>query len=267
MTCRLIHGDCIKEMNKLIDEGVKVDLVLTDPPYGTTVCKWDTIIPFQEMWDVLERVTTDKTPILLFSSEPFSSRLRLSNIKNYKYDWIWNKQNGSNPFLVKKRPFIFNENINVFYKKQCNFYPQKVPKRPECNSHRVSEASKKMVPLNSEIFGYNENSENKYFKKSRYYNDDGFRYPNNILTVNSQSKECNNSNRYHPTQKPVKLLSYLIKNYTLEGDTVLDFTMGSGSTGVACLQTNRNFIGIELEEKYYNIAQKRCREYQTTLGV
>ena len=259
MTVELIQGDCLEEMKKLANDGVKVDLVLTDPPYGTTACKWDGVIPFDEMWECLDNITNTNTPIALFGSEPFSSNLRMSNIKNYRYDWVWDKQYGSNPLLSKKRPFIHNENISMFYKKQCNYYPQRIPKRPECNSNRTSEESKKPKLLNSEIIGSNANSKHQIMK-IRYYEDDGYRLPKNILVYNSQSKECNNHNRVHPTQKPVALLEYLIKTYTKEGDTVLDFTMGSGSTGVACVNTNRNFIGIELDENYYKIAQERINE-------
>lgn len=229
---RLINGDCLEEMDKLIDEGVKVDLVLTDPPYGTTACKWDSVIPFDEMWDRLEQLRKDKTPIVLFGSEPFSSKLRISNINEYKYDWIWNKKKGGNIMNLKYQPYKIHENILVFFKH--NYFPIMV-KQKERKSKTYSKG---------EANGIKNYGDLRTYKK---------KYPTSIVTISN----ANQMNKIHPTQKPVKLLEYLIKTYTDEGDTVLDFTMGSGSTGVACKNLNRDFIGIELNEEYFNIAKDR----------
>ena len=238
---KLINGDCIKEMQKLIDDGVKVDMVLTDPPYGTTACKWDSIIPFEPMWKCLEGLCYNTTPILLFGTEPFSSNLRMSNIKKYRYDWIWQKSRFTNFLFVKKQPAKITENISVFYKNQPNYIPQMEKEKPYT---RKATGKPKTYDLM-----------NNPAKDKGKINKSGLRYPKNILKF-----KFHNVGNYHPTQKPVPLLEYLIKTYTNEGDIVLDFTMGSGSTGVACLQTNRNFIGIELDKEYYEIAKKRINE-------
>ena len=238
---KLINGDCIEEMQKLIDDGVKVDMVLTDPPYGTTACKWDNVIPFEPMWESLEKITYKTTPILLFGTEPFSSFLRTSNIKNYRYDWIWKKSRFTNFLFVKKQPAKITENISVFYKNQPNYIPQMEKGKPY-----TRKATGK--PKTHDLM-------NNPAKDKGKINKSGLRYPKNILEF-----KFHNVGNYHPTQKPVPLLEYLIKTYTNEGDTVLDFTMGSGSTGVACLQTNRNFIGIELDAEYYKIAKQRIKD-------
>ena len=230
----LWHGDCL-ELMKNIPDG-SVDLVLTDLPYGTTACKWDSVIPFEPMWEQLNRIIKPNGAICLFGSEPFSSALRMSNIKNYKYDWIWEKEQGTNQFLCKKQPLRKTENISVFYEKQARYTPQ-MSRAPGYVVDRV---------IGCELFGK---------PRKIKTNNEGCRYPVNILRYNRELTK-----RYHSTQKPVKLLEYLIKTYTLEGETVLDFTMGSGSTGVACVNTNRNFIGIELDEGYFNIAKKRIEE-------
>jgi site-specific DNA-methyltransferase (adenine-specific) len=228
---RLINGDCLKEMDKLINEGVKVDAIITDPPYGTTSCKWDSIIPFDEMWERLKLLRKDRTPVVLFGSEPFSSNLRMSNIKEYKYDWIWQKEQGANFMLVKYQPYKIHEIVSVFY--QHNYYPQMTEGKPYTSGKGYS--------------GDITNNVKKIQTKNK-----GTRYPKSIIKFNTQKRKS-----IHPTQKPVKLLEYLIKTYTNEGDIVLDFTMGSGTTGVACKNLNRDFIGIELDEKYFNIAKKR----------
>ena len=232
----LHNGDCLEVMDKLIAEGVKIDCILTDPPYGTTACKWDTIIPFEEMWSRLNKLIKPNGAIVLFGSEPFSSALRMSNIKNYKYDWIWEKEQGTNQFLAKKQPLRKIENISVFYKKQAVYNPQMTIG----SSYKVNRV------IGCELFGSP--------KKIKTINE-GKRYPVNVLKFNREL-----SNRYHPTQKPIDLLEYLIKTYTNENELVLDFTMGSGSTGVACMNTNRKFIGMELDENYFNIAKQRIEE-------
>ncbi len=256
-SARLIHGDCIEEMQKLINEDIEVDMILTDIPYGTTKCKWDNIIPFDPMWDCIRGLSHERTPTLLFGNEPFSSRLRLSNIKCYKYDWVWNKENSTNFLSGKYMPFKPLEYISVFYRKAPTFNPIRRPKTIDYDGSRTSESDKKIRTIPNEVAGTG--------VANRYYVDDGYRHPINLITFNSQSKECNNFNRVHPTQKPVDLLEYLIKSYTNEGDLVLDFTMGSGSTGVACQNLNRRFIGIELDEDYYNIAVERVNNRQSKL--
>lgn len=232
MNIELKQGDCL-ELMKDIPDG-SIDMILCDLPYGTTVCKWDTIIPFDKLWEQYNRIIKDNGAIVLFGNEPFSSQLRLSNLKNYKYDWVWDKKRGSNFATVKIRPFNSFENIMVFYKKQPTYNPQMWKSTPyTCNQGYVGEAKQTGLYRDNVITVNN-----------------GDRYP---LTILSFSKETG----LHPTQKPVALLEYLIKTYTNEGDVVLDNCMGSGSTGVDCVNTNRNFIGIELDENYFNIAKKR----------
>ena len=238
-------------MDKLIEDGVKVDMILTDPPYGTTACKWDSIIPFEEMWNRTNLLTNENSPILLFGSQPFTAELIHSNIKNYKHSWVWDKELCGAFALAKKRPMIVTEDIVVFSNnkgKKVNYYPimveaEKKNIRPINNGSSSSEAT----PVASGVA-----------KSDKNYNPK-MRYPKNIIKYSKYNKECNQLNRVHPTQKPVELLEYLINTYTKEGDVVLDFTMGSGSTGVACMNTNRKFIGIELDTQYFEIAQKRLR--------
>lgn len=241
-------------MEKLIKDGVKVDMILTDPPYGTTACKWDSVIPFQEMWNRINSLTNENSPILLFGSQPFTSELIHSNIKNFKHSWIWDKELCGAFALAKKRPMVVTEDIIVFSNnkgKKVNYYPimveaEKKNIRPINNGSSMSEAT----PVASGIA-----------KSDKNYNPK-MRYPKNIIKYSKYNKECNQLNRVHPTQKPVELLEYLIKTYTNENEVVLDFTMGSGSTGVACLNTNRKFIGIELDEKYFSIAKDRIEKRQ-----
>ena len=233
----LKQGDCL-ELMKDIPDG-SVDLVLTDPPYGTTACKWDSVIPFEPMWEQLNRIIKPNGAICLFGNEPFSSALRMSNINMYKYDWYWKKERPTNIFQVKRRPAKYCETISVFYKKQCTYNETKVQssgrivKNKPKGSHSITTALNQI--------------------KVTPYDDDGTRHPCEILEFKRDVQTC----RLHPTQKPVALLEYLIHTYTNEGETVLDFTMGSGSTGVACVNTNRNFIGIELDENYFKIAKER----------
>jgi site-specific DNA-methyltransferase (adenine-specific) len=232
---RLINGDCLEEMDKLINEGVKVDAIITDPPYGTTSCKWDSIIPFDEMWERLKLLRKDRTPVVLFGSEPFSSNLRMSNIKEYKYDWIWNKVKAGNIFLAKTQPMKIHEIISVFYN---GTYNRQMIKRDKIKK--------------SKNYGTGQAIGGNYKKEEKIYT-----YTHKNPTSIIKFSNANQNGKVHPTQKPVKLLEYLIKTYTNEGDTVLDFTMGSGTTGVACKKLNRDFIGIELDERYYNISKDR----------
>ena len=230
----LRQGDCL-EIMKDIESG-SIDAIITDPPYGTTACKWDSIIPLEPMWEQLKRVIKPNGAIVLFGSEPFSSSLRMSNIKNYKYDWIWQKTRPSGSMLAKKQPLRNSEVISVFYKKQCCYNPQMT------ETKRVIE--KERTVNKGEIVGKQ--------KLTRKFDNKGLAYPRTIISHNNP-----NHKSFHPTQKPVALMEYLIKTYTNEGETVLDFTCGSGTTGVACKNLNRNFIGIELDDKYFKIAEER----------
>ena len=214
-----------------------VDMVLTDPPYGTTQCKWDSVIPFEPMWQHLKRITKPTGAICLFGSEPFSSRLRVSNIKFFKYDWIWKKSQARGFLNAWRQPLRNTEIISVFYKKQSLYCPQIVDKEIK-NIRPVTPRTKE-----TECYG-------NYALDVRKLPPDKS-MPTTILSFNCAQK------RLHPTEKPVPLLEYLIKTYTLEGEAVLDFTMGSGSTGVACKNLERNFIGIEKDENYFEIAKKR----------
>ena len=245
---KLYQGDCLEVMDELINLGIKVDMILTDPPYGTTACKWDTIIPFDKMWSRINKLIKPNGAIVLFGSQPFTSELVHSNSNNYKHYWIWDKEICGAFALAKKRPMIVTEEILVFSKNNngINYYPimeDAIPKniRPVNLGSSVSEAT----PVSSGIA----KSDKNYNPKKRY--------PKNIIKYSKYNKECNQLNRVHPTQKPVDVLEYLIKTYTNEGELVLDFTMGSGSTGVACMNINRKFIGIELDENYFNIAKRR----------
>lgn len=232
---KLIQGNCLELMNDIPDGSV--DLVLTDPPYGTTSCKWDSIIPFEPMWEQLNRIIKPNGAICLFGSEPFSSALRMSNIKHFKYDWYWNKIRGVGHLNAKRQPMKSVETISVFYKKQCCYNPQMRPRKKSRTSKNNN---------SQKVFG---NCRNNFVGETLKE-----KYPVSLITF---SKSDMKKNKFHSSQKPIDLLEYLIKTYTNEGETVLDFTMGSGSTGVACLNTNRRFIGIELDEKYFNIAKNR----------
>jgi len=245
---KLYKGDCL-EIMKSIPDG-SLDAIITDPPYGTTACKWDSVIDFKLMWEQLNRIIKPNGAIVLFGSEPFSSALRMSNIKNYKYDWVFGKTKSSNFMLAKKQPLKAHENILIFYKKQATYNPQ-------MTEAIYLDSRKKQKEYTHKKGSVNEGS--KTFRKI----ESGKRYPISTLLFNNSDKTKN----VHPTQKPVALMEYLIKTYTNENETVLDFTMGSGSTMVACQNTNRNGIGIEMDENYFNIANQRVEEKtnQTTL--
>ena len=239
---KLYKGDCLEVMKEIPDKSI--DMILCDLPYGTTACKWDNIIPFDELWEQYNRIIKENGAIVLFGSEPFSSKLRMSNLKNYRYDWIWEKSLGANPLLCKKQPMKYHENISVFYKKQSTYNPQ-MTKGKMRNKKPVTWGNKKDEIYNGSLSSFNgkDNVNDLYYPRSYQY------------FSNANQKE-----KLHPTQKPVALLEYLIKTYTNENDTVLDNCMGSGSTGVACKHTNRNFIGIELDDNYFEIAKKRIEE-------
>jgi len=233
----LLLGDCLERMKEIPDWSI--DLILTDPPYGTTACKWDSVIPFDLMWEQLKRIIKPNGAIVLFGSEPFSSALRMSNIKQYKYDWVWDKVTAKGHLVAKIRPMQQVENIVVFGDGKINYYPIMV-NRDKPRKDVDVEYSR------TEIMGGKTTKQ-----KSKIVRDK--KYPKNVLQFSNASQK----GKLHPTQKPVALLEYLIKTYTQEGETVLDFTFGSCSTGVASLNTNRKFIGIEMEEKYFDIGVNR----------
>jgi len=237
----IYNMDCLEGMKYIEDKSI--DMILCDLPYGTTACKWDTVIPFEPLWEQYNRIIKDNGAIVLFGSEPFSSYLRLSNLKHYKYDIYWKKEKPTNFFQLKRRVGKVTENICVFYKKQCSYNPQMV-------KHEGKKViNKPKAKHNSIVSGIN----NKVITP---YKDTGYRYPNDILEVRREVL----GTTIHPTQKPVALCEWLIKTYTNEGELVLDNCMGSGTTAIACLNTNRNYIGFELDTTYCGIANKRIQD-------
>jgi site-specific DNA-methyltransferase (adenine-specific) len=240
---QLHRGDCLDVMATL--EPGSVDLVLTDPPYGTTACKWDSVIPFEPMWERIHRVAKQNAAIVMTASQPFTSALVMSNAKEFKYCWVWNKRFASNYPQAKYAPQKIHEDLVVFCKSKAKYYPV-MEKR---DKPIVKGANK-----GARVFGDTGLDREDY--QGKVYTH---KYPESIMYFSSRSEKRG----MHPTQKPVALMEYLIRTYTDEGDTVLDFTMGSGTTGIACLNTNRRFIGIELDETYFNIAEKRILTHQT----
>lgn len=234
----LINGDMLKELTELRPNSV--DLILCDLPYGTTKCPWDIVIPFEKMWKCFHSVIKDNGAIVLFGQEPFSSMLRTSNLREYKYDWYWEKERLTNVLQVKRRAGKTIETISVFYKNQPTYNPQMMKYDGSLRGNRVKNGKL------GELIDGNE-------KRIKEYVDTGWRYPTQLLHF---QRDCLTSN-LHPTQKPIALLEYLIRTYTNEGDTVLDACMGSGSTGVACINTNRNFVGIELDKIFFDVAKDR----------
>ena len=243
---QLYNGDCLDIMKSIPDSSV--DMVLCDLPYGTTKCSWDVVIPFDGLWAEYDRITKDNCAILLFGQEPFSSYLRLSKIDIYQYDLVWEKESFTNFMQVKRRFGKATERISVFYRKQPTFNPQMYKYNGKPVSNKYSEKSKR---FKSKVCA-DSNGNLQLFE----YKDNGMRYPKDVLRFNRVKK----SEVIHPTQKPVELCEYLIKTFTNEGDVVLDNCMGSGTTGVACKNLNRNFIGIEKDSKYFEIAKKRIEE-------
>jgi len=231
-------GDCLELMPKFVDDK-SIDMIFCDLPYGTTACKWDTIIPFDKLWSEYERIIKDNGAIVLFASQPFTSNLIMSNTKLFKYDLTWIKERPSNPALAKKRPLNYKEDICVFYKKQPNYNPQ-MTLRDE-NNKRNNKNEKFSTETSAKL--------GDSFKKTGM-ND--YCYPKNFVKVNVQRG-------LHPTQKPLALIEYMIKTYTNEGDLILDNTCGSGTTGLGAKNLGRNFIMMEQDPKYYEIACKRVQ--------
>lgn len=229
---KVTQGDCLEVMREIPDESV--DMILCDLPYGTTACKWDAIIPFDELWAQYERVIKDDGAIVLTSSQPFTTSLIASNMKLYRYSLVWEKEQGVNFLMAKKQPLKVPEDINVFYKKQPAYNPQMTEGKPYTSGKGTS----------GEVTGHVTKVQTK---------NEGTRYPRSVLQFKRETG-------MHPTQKPVALFEYLIKTYTNEGETVLDNCLGSGTTAAAAINTNRNFIGIEREPEYVAIAQRRIDE-------
>ena len=229
----LLSGDCLDLLPTIADDSV--DLLLVDLPYGTTACKWDSIIPLDKLWEQYNRVCKDDAAMVFTAAQPFTTVLAASNIQNLRYEWIWEKPHGTNPMNAKVMPLKSHENVLVFYRKKPTYNPQMWYSTPYTGF-------KSDTAKIGEVYG-------KQQSKHRD-NPDGSRYPKTIL-------KCKQEKGLHPTQKPVELMEYLIRTYTNEGDTVLDNTMGSGTTGVACVRSNRKFIGMEMNAEYYQIASER----------
>mgnify|MGYP001254276327 CR=1 FL=1 len=241
----LMQGDCLERMKEIPDGSV--DMVLTDPPYGTTACKWDSIIPLEPMWEQLNRVIKPNGAIVLYAQTPFDKVLGSSNLKMLRYEWIWKKTSATGHLNAKKMPMKSHENLLVFYRKLPTYNPQKT------TGHK---------PVNTYTKAIKEGTADGHcYGKTKSVSGGGNtdRYPKSIQTFKSDTQ----ISKLHPTQKPVALMEYLIRTYTTENETVLDFTMGSGTTGVACVNTNRDFIGIELDEAYFNIAKERIESTVT----
>jgi DNA modification methylase len=242
--CKLMFGDCLERMKEI--ESGSVDLILADPPYGTTQCKWDSIIDLKLMWEQLKRIVKPNGAIVMTAANPFTSVLVCSNIKDFKYDWCWRKPKGTGHLNAKKMPMRDKEDIVVFYAKPCTYNPQFTKGTPYKDKAGKDHTAKSSMTEN-------------YGTYTNFRNDnEGKRYPKQVLEFGAVER-----GGVHPTQKPVELFEYLVKTYTNEGETVLDFTMGSGTTLVAAINTGRKAIGIEMDKGYFDIAAKRIAEAQT----
>lgn len=249
MDIKLYHGDCLDVLKTIPD--CSIDMILCDLPYGTSACKWDSVIPFDKMWEFCERVIKPLRVICFTGCEPFSSKLRCSNLGLYKYDWIWEKPSGANFLNFKYQPAKVHENIMIFGKGPSSFSKKETliykPIMEGGKPYKQWSGAQRMSYGNSTV---------RSPIKSCLTENTGERYPRSIQKFSLDSQ------KFHPTQKPVALMKYLIKTYTNEGDVVLDFCMGSGTTGVACVETNRSFIGCEIDANYFEIAQKRISGVQ-----
>lgn len=237
---KLYHGDCLEVMQQLIDEETTVDAVICDPPYGTTACKWDSVIPFPEMWKCINGLIKKNGAVVLMASEPFKSVLVCSNLKMFKQSIVWCKNKPTGHLNAKRRHMVKHEDVVLFSDGQATFNPQKT------SGHKVS--SEYIRKSTGDCYNGAENTVYKPTDK---------RCPTTLVEIPVMNNDGSMGKKIHPTQKPVALMEYLIKTYTNEGDTVLDFAMGSGTTGVACLNTGRNFIGIEKDSKYFEGARAR----------
>lgn len=238
-------GDCLELMNEISDKSI--DMILCDLPYGTTQCKWDIIVPLEQLWEQYNRIIKDNGAICLFGTEPFTTKLISSNMKYFKYNWVWQKDRGTGFLNAKKQPLRTHELISVFYKKQCTYNPQYLEKTKK--SIRALQPGK---VNGTDIYGKCDKVTDRSIPIT-------LGYPKDIIIF----KACTSTNKEttHPTEKPVALLEYLIKTYTNEGETVLDNCMGSGSTIIAAINTKRHYIGIEADEQYYYMAKNRIEKH------
>jgi len=243
---KVIHGDCLEVMPSIPDKSI--DMILCDLPYGTTACKWDTIIPFEPLWKEYKRLIKDNGAIILTASQPFTSALIFSNIDWFKYELVWNKKHGKAPGVAKYRPMPAHENVLVFGKSKTTYNPQMGEGKPYTD---IRSSNKRKQ--NEHKFGYG---------KGLAIENKGTRYPISVIDI-----LCAPFEGQHPTQKPVALFEYLIKTYTNEGETVLDNCAGSGTTAIACINTNRNYILIEKEQEYIGIINKRISEHEKQLAI
>jgi site-specific DNA-methyltransferase (adenine-specific) len=246
----LYKGDCLEVMKNIPDGSV--DAIICDPPYGTTACKWDSIIPFEPMWEQLNRIIKPNGAIVLFGSQPFTSALIMSNIKNYKYDWIWEKSMPSGMAQSCYMPMKYHETISLFVNKGKPTFNKQLAERNKSSLNRAKYKIRGSGHLSNHI-AIGEQLPTQYNPTKVN--------PKTIIKIKSVPNTPKGS-KLHPTQKPIALMEYLIKTYTNENETVLDFTIGSGSTGVACVNTKRNFIGIEKDDKYFEIAKQRIKDQQ-----
>lgn len=250
---KIYLGDCIDIMNQLPEKSI--DLVICDLPYGTTKCKWDIVVSFEKLWNCYKKICKKNCAILLFGTEPFSSNLRLSNLSDYRYDWIWNKKRAANFLFANKQPGKITENISVFYEKQPKYNPQKILNPKGIHKGSFYKNSKKISKNVKDMMGSwkpTEMDESKNYKGKNY--EPNKLLPTNILEFTKDTK------RLHPTQKPIKLIEYLIKTYSDENDVVLDNCCGCGTTCLASKNLKRNFIGIEKNEEYFNISNNRLEK-------
>lgn len=251
MSIELMQGDCLELMSSIPDGSV--DMVLTDPPYGTTACKWDTVIPLGPMWKQLKRVIKPNGAIVMTASQPFTTVLIASNMRMFKYCWVWEKSKGCNFTHARNMPIKFTEDVCVFSSAPIGHTVQFGERRMEYNPQGIVKVDKAWSRSKRYENGHKLKRESHKLDRVIEFEN----YPKNLIRFqNSDNRERG----LHPTQKPVALMEYMIKTYTNEGDTVLDFTMGSGTTGVACANLNRDFIGIELDPEYFKIAQKRLQQ-------
>ena len=270
---RIYNEDCLEGMKRIPDGSV--DMILCDLPYGTTACAWDTIIPFDLLWEQYERVIKDNGAIVLTASQPFTSALVMSKPELFKHEWIWEKQKASNFMAAKYSPLKYHESILVFGKGRINYNPQKykVLEIEELVTKTKKELEQIMRNREYDRFGkvdrrkvVNDPTTNKNHLGSRIArtrnSDTGYRNPKSVLKIN---KSINKN--IHPTQKPVPLFEYLIKTYTTEGETVLDNCMGSGTTAIACINTDRNYIGFELDKTYYEKSLERIKEHTNQTDI
>ena len=238
----IYNEDCLEGMKRIPDKSV--DMILCDLPYGTTRNKWDTVIPLEPLWEQYNRVIKERGAILLTAQTPFDKVLGVSNLENLKYEWIWDKKLATGHLNAKRMPLKRHENILVFYKKTPVYNPQFTKGEPYDKGFALRESENwgKQVAVSGK-------------------NSSGKRYPTSLIVKSN----ANQRGKLHPTQKPVSLFEYLIKTYTNKGETVLDNCMGSGTTAIACLNTNRNFIGFELDKEYFDIANERINKHKQEL--